>query len=180
MKRLYRIITGVIFIGIFWLCEYNLSHGEFEIYLKRDINELKDTLFFVSILISIVVAFFMVFEENLADGKWKKIDHILYIGIMSFLIYPMTEKIVLISGLKLNRISESGQYNEPFIISVKDHYSNKDNYVWGRIPNKTESGQAEKIKLSQTLYDEVEENQKIKLNLKKGIFGIPYDPIGTK
>ena len=180
MKRLYRIIIGVLFLGIYGICEYNLSYSESEIYLKSDINELKDTLFFVSILISIVVAFLIVFEENLAGGKWKKIEHIFYIGIMSFLIYPMSASIMLVSGLKLNRISENGQYNESFIISVKDLYGNNDNYVWGRIPNKTESGQTEKIKLSQTLYEEVEENQEIKLNLKRGIFGIPYDPIGTK
>ena len=49
MKRLYRIIIGVLFLGIYWLCEYNLTHSESEIYLKSDINELKDTLFFVSV-----------------------------------------------------------------------------------------------------------------------------------
>jgi hypothetical protein len=180
MKRLYRIIIGILFLGIYWLCEYNLIHSESENYLKSDINDLKDSLFIVSILISIVIAFFIVFEENLVGGKWKKIDHIFYIGIMSFLIYPMTASIILTSGLKLNRLSENGQYNEPFIISVKDLYGNNDNYVWGRIPNKTEYGQTEKIKLNKKIYDEVEKNQEIKLNFKKGIFGIPYDPIGTK
>ncbi len=174
------IIFSVLLFGLFLLCEYNWSHTESKIYLKSDIKELKNSLFFVSILISIVVTFLFEFKKNLAEGKWKKINHIFHLGIMSFLIYPIIANIILISGLRLNRISENGQLNQPFIIKIKDLYENNDNYVWGIIPNKTEYGQTEKIMLTETLYDQVEEGEEIQLNLKKGIFGVPYEPIGTK
>jgi hypothetical protein len=178
MKKRTRIIIGILFFGIYFLCVFYFLPKESLIYLKSDITDLKNILLPISILLSTVLAFLIIFnQKEFGQKKWQKLNHIIYIGIMSFLIYPMVSDSLLTFGLKVNRLSENDNVSENFIISVKDNYGTGENAVWGRIPDKTKYGKTEKLNLSQTIYNKVKENQEIEITLKIGIFGIPYEPV---
>lgn len=132
----------------------------------------------ISIIFSMIITFLIVFDRTeYNEGKMSKIMYLIYIGMMCYIVYPLVSGSVMTIGLKTNRLSSNELITEKFIVTVKDSYGDLDNTVWGRIPNKTEYGKTEKLKLSQVVYDKVKKNQEIELKLKIGLLGVPYDPI---
>ena len=181
MKKLTRIIIGITVVGILWLNSFYFLPKESLLYLKSDMNDFKKSIMPISIILSIAITFLIIFDLTEYKGKkWSKIIYILYIGIMSFIFYPMISDTILTLGLKTNRLSSNESITKNFIITVKDNFSDLNNTVWGRIPNKTYDGEIDKLKLSQTEYDLVNEKQEIELKMEKGIFGIPFNPIMKK
>ncbi|MBQ4805552.1 hypothetical protein J8L88_22000 [Aquimarina sp. MMG015] len=181
MKRRTRIIIGIVVIGILTLSSFYFLPSESSLYLKSDMTYFKKSIMPISIILSIVIAVLVIFDRTEYNGKkWWKIMYIIYIGIMCYLIYPMMSDTVLMLGLKTNRLSSNELIIKKFIVTIKDSYDNLDNTVWGRVPNKMYDGEIDKLKLTQKEYDLVNEKQEIILEMEKGIFGIPFNPIIKK
>jgi hypothetical protein len=178
MKRRNRIIVGILFFGIYFLCVRYFLPEESLNYLRSDLTELKKVLFAISIILSIVIAFLIVFDRNEFNGtKWSKFSYLIYIGTMSYLTFPMTSDIVLTAGIKLNEISANEIVNKKFKVAFKEKNNDSDYMAWGKIPNRTYEGRIDNLKLTKKEYDLVNENQELEIELKKGLFGIPFNPI---
>ena len=181
MKKRTRIIIGIIVVGILSLNSFYFLPKESLLYLKSDMTDFKKLIMPISIILSIVITFLIVFDFTEYKGKkWSKIIYIIYIGIMTFIFYPMISDTILTIGLKINRLSSNESTIKKFRITVKDNFSDLNNTVWGIIPNKTYDGEIDKLKLNKTEYDLVNEKQEIELKMEKGIFGIPFNPIMKK
>ncbi len=177
MKRRNRIIIGILFFGIYWLCVKNILPKESLSYLNSDLTEFKRLFSPISIIFSIIIAFLIVFDLNEFKGtKLSKLFYIIYIGIMSYLSYPFTSEIVLTTGLKLNGISSNGTVIKKFKVAFKEKNDDLKYMVWGKILNKTYDGRIDKLNLTKKEYDLAYENQELELEFEKGLFGIPYNP----
>jgi hypothetical protein len=177
MKRRTRIIIGIAIVGISLLCVFCFLPQESTLYLKSDIADFKKSIMPISIVLSIVITLLIIFDRTEYNGKkWSKILYILYLGMMCYIINPIISETILTIGLKTNRLSSSESITKNFIVTVKDSYSDLNNTVWGRIPNKMYDGEIDKLKLNQKEYDLVNEKQEVILEMEKGLFGIPFNP----
>jgi hypothetical protein len=177
MKIRTRIIIGIAIVGISLLCIFYFLPKESTLYLKSDMADFKKSIIPISIILSITITLSIIFDRTEFNGKkWSKILYILYLGMMCYIIYPMISDTILTLGLKTNRFSSNESITKNFIVTVKDSYSELNNTVWGRIPNKMYDGEIDKLKLNQEEYDSVSEKQEIILELEKGLFGIPFNP----
>ncbi|SFJ30862.1 hypothetical protein SAMN05443431_10654 [Olleya namhaensis] len=141
-------------------------------------TDFKKSIMPLSIVLSIAITLLIIFDRTEYNGKkWSKIMYILYLGMTCYIIYPMISDTVLTLGLKINRLSSSKSITKKFIVTFKDSNGDLSNTVWGRIPNKMYDGEIDKLKLNQKEYNSVSEKQEIILELEKGLFGIPFNPI---
>ncbi|WP_225037341.1 hypothetical protein [Winogradskyella sp. SM1960] len=177
MKKRTRIIIGIIVVGILLLNSFYFLPQESSLYLKSDISDFKKSIMPISIILTLIITLFGTFDRKEYGGKiWSKLIHILYIGMMCIIIYPIISDFVVSLGLKTNRLSSNELITKNFIVTVKDGYSDLNNTVWGRIPNKMYDGEIDKLKLNQKEYKSVNEKQEIVLEMEKGLFGIAFNP----
>ncbi len=181
MKRRNRIIIGIFFFGIYFLCaKYFLPEQSLN-YLRSDLTEFKNLFLPISIIFSILMATLIAFDLKEFEGsKLSKLFYILYIGMMSYLSYPFASDIILSAGIKLNGISSDEIVSKKFNVAFKEKNNDLEYMVWGKIQNKTYEGGNDNLKLTKKEYDLINENQEIEIELKKGLFGIAFNPIIKK
>ena len=175
------------------LCTFYFLPKESELYLKSDISNLQNAIFPLLIILSIAFAFIMLFDKTEFNGsKWSKVAYIGYIGIMSYLIFSMTSDLLTTATLKINRISTSQMIYKKFEITHNLHTSNNktDTIAWinhsenkhiihGRITDKHYEVGVDRIIANDSEYSriaKVELKKKFNIKLKKGLFGIAFDP----
>ncbi|WP_178985151.1 hypothetical protein [Winogradskyella helgolandensis] len=181
MKRRNRIIIGILFFGIYWLCVKNILPKESSDYLNSDLTEFKRLFSPISIIFSIIIAFLIVFDLKEFKGtKLSKFFYIIYIGMMSYLSYPFASDIVLTIGIKLNGMSNNGTVIKKFKVAFKEKNNDLNYMVWGKIPNKTYDGRIDNLKVTKKDYELISENQELELKLENGLFKIPFNPIIKK
>jgi hypothetical protein len=175
MKKRKRIIFIITFILIYiWVAFFFLPR-ESEHYLKSDIDEFENSLVIISAIVSFIVLFLGVFDKKrFTEKKTSKIIYIGFIGIMSYFLFQQNSKIVTAIGLYSNRLSSDCFLTKEFIVNFK--MDNKP-YVLGRLKNKYYDTEIDKVELKQTEFDKVTEKATIVLKFKKGMLGIPFDPI---
>ncbi|MGJ8746082.1 hypothetical protein [Polaribacter sp.] len=176
-----RIIIGIVVAGILLLNSFYFLQWESLLYLKSDITDFKKLIMPISIILTILVTFFGIFDKIEYGVKiWSKIGHIFYIGMMCIIIYPVISDFVLMIGLKTNRLSSNEIITKKFIVTFKPNYWDLNNTVWGIIPNKIYENGIDNLKLNEKDFNLVYKNQEIELELEKGLFGIPFNPIIKK
>jgi len=166
---------------------------ESELYLKSDISDLRNSLLPISIILSIVFAFLIVFDKTeYTGGKWSKIVYIGYVGIMSYLILSMTSDLLTTVSLKINRISTTQTLNKNFEITYNLYTSNDktDTIAWinhsenkhiihGRISDRYYEDGVDRIIADNNDYAKIakiELKKEFNIKLKKGLLGILFDP----
>lgn len=177
MKKRNRVIFIIAITLIYTSILIFLFPKESEYYLKSDINDFENSLVPISGIISFIIVFLAFFDRKDFKGKkTTKIIQILFIGIMSYLLFQQNSKIVTTIGLYLNRISEKEVLIRKFVVNFK--MENKP-YVLGRITNRDYESELDKVKIQQNEFNEIKEKETIKLKFKKGILGIPFEPKKT-
>lgn len=193
MKRHIRIIIGIVFLGISLFCSFYILPTESELYLKSDVSNLENSIFPITIIISIVLAFLMFFDKTEFYGsKWSKLMYIGYIGMMSYLILIFTSDILTAVTLKINRISITQTLNKSFEISYNSSTYNGDTYtspwirhfenkyiIYGRISDRYYEDGVDRIIANDDEYNRIvkeEPKKRLSIKLKKGLFGIWFDP----
>ena len=178
MKKHIRTIIAILIIAIFMLNSFYLFPKESDLYLKSDIRDFTKSVMPISIILSIAITFRGIFDRNEYKGKiWAKLSHLLYLGMLCIIIYPLISDFVLAVGLKVNRISSNESINKNFIVTFKDSYSDSENFVYGRIQNRKYDGPIDKLNLNKKEFELINEKQKIELEMRNGLFGIPFNPI---
>ncbi len=193
MKKRTRIIVGIIFSSLALISVLYFLPRESELYLESDISDLQNSLLPISITSSIVLAFIIVFDKSeFNDGKWSKAMYIGYIGIMSYLVFGLNSNLITNIALRLNRVTENQTVIENFIVTNNYHISNgkRDTIPWinhsenkhiihGRISNRNYEDGVDGIIMNDIDYEKIAKIEpKIEFNfkLKKGLFGILYEP----
>ncbi|MBC8753835.1 hypothetical protein H2O64_04085 [Kordia sp. YSTF-M3] len=190
MKRRNRIIVAIIFLVTFFLCDFYLLPDESEHYLKSDIINLEQSLLPISIILSIIIAFFTTFDKSeFGNSIRAKIGSIVYVGVMSYLFFGLTSSLVTTVALKTNRITETETLTKNFVITNNifkynnridtipsiNHFENKHN-VRGRISGKVYKDGVDGIFMNTDDYTIIQGEKEFEITLKTGFFGIPYDP----
>lgn len=177
MKKLNRIIFIIGITLIFTLIILFFFPKESEYYLKSDIKEFENTLVPISAIISFIIVFLAFFEKKDFVGKKNtKTIQIIFIGFMSYFLFQQNSKIVTTIGLYINRLSEKEFITREFIVNFK---SENEPFILGRIVNRNYDSELDKVKLKQTEFNKITEKETITLKFKKGMFGIPFEPIKT-
>ena len=191
MKRRTKTIIGITFLGIALFCSFYFLPKESELYLKSDITELRNSILPISIILSIVFAYLIAFHRTEYNGgKWSKAIYIVYIGIMSYLIFGITSDLLTTIVLKTNRISKTETLNKNFVMSTLTVTSNgkltesgpwvirsEDKYeVRGRLSDKSYEKDVDGIFMDKKDYMKIEHMKEFGITFQKGLFGIPYEP----
>jgi hypothetical protein len=193
MKRRTRIIIGIAFMSLALLSTFHFLPKESELYLESDISDFQNSIFPISILLSIVLAFLIVFDKSeYTGGKWSKIVYIGYIGMMSYLIFSMTSDLLTTFTLKINRISTTQTLNKNFEITHNLYTSNNktDTIAWinhseykhiihGRISDRHYEDGVDRVITNDIEYSRIakkELKKEFNIKLKKGLLGILFDP----
>ncbi len=190
MKRRNRNTVAIIFLATSFLCIFYLFPNESEHYLKSDITDLEQSLLPISIILSVVITYFIIFDKSeFGSSIGSKIESIFYIGIMSYLCFGFTSSLVTTIALKINRISETETLTKNFVITHNihkyndridtipsiNHYENK-HVVHGRISGKVYKDEVEGISINTNEYIIIQGRKEFEITLKTGFLGIPYDP----
>ena len=177
MKKRNRIIFIIGITLIYTSIVLFIYPKESEYYLKSDIKEFENSLVPISAIFSFVIVFLVFFDKKDFTGKKiTKIIQIGFIGIMSYFLFQQNSKIVTTVGLYLNRLSENEFLTREFKVNFKMDY---EPYVLGRITNRNYDSELDKVKLKKTEFNKIMEKETITLKFKKGIFGVPFEPIKT-
>ncbi|TMM29687.1 hypothetical protein FDT66_11280 [Polaribacter aestuariivivens] len=177
MKKRNRIIFIIGITLIYTSIVLFFFPKESEFYLKSDIKEFSNSLIPISAIFSFVIVFLAFFDKkDFTGNKITKIVQISFIGIMSYFLFQQNSKIVTTVGLYINRLSEKDFLTREFIVNFKRE---NEPYILGRITNRKYESELDKVKLKQTEFNKIMEKETIKLKFKKGIFGIPFEPIKT-
>ena len=177
MKKRTRIIIGIIVVGILLLNSFYFLPQESSLYLKSDIANFKKSIMPISIILTLIITLFGTFDRKEYSGKiWSKLIHILYIGMMCIIIYPIISDFVVSLGLKTNRLSSNESINKNFIVTFKNR-TDSENLVYGRIPNRKYDGPIDRLNLNKKEFELINEKQMVELEMRNGLFGIPFNPI---
>ena len=182
-RRRIRIqgVIGLIISGISFLCVYYFLPKESSLYFRSDVTEFKDSMMPISIIVSLAIPLLFISNRIEYDGKIRtKIYSVIYIGLFGLFIHPLFSDTILTLGLKANRWSSNELITKNFKVMIKEGYLELDNTVWGIIPDKTYENEIDQLELSKEDYNLVKEHQEIILELKKGVFGIPFHPVLKK
>lgn len=175
MKKRNRIIFIIGITLIYTSIVLFFFPKESEFYLKSDIKEFENSLIPISAIFSFVIVFLAFFDKkDFTGNKLTKIIQIGFIGIMSYFLFQQNSKIVTTVGLYINRLSVKEFLTQEFIVNFKRE---NEPYILGRITNRNYESELDKVKLKQTEFNKIMEKETIKLKFKKGLFGIPYEPI---
>ena len=165
--------------------------NESELYLKSDILKLRNFLLPISIVLSIIFAFLLVFDRTEYNGgKWSKAMYILYIGMMSYLAFSLTSDLLTTIALKTNRTANNQTLDKNFVISTITVSSNgeivesepwviesENKYeVRGRISGKTYDKDVDGIYMDENDYAKISQKKEFAITLQKGLYGILYKP----
>lgn len=193
MKKRIRIIIGIAFFGISLLCTFHFLPNESEHYLKSDISNFENSVLPLSIILSILFAFIILFDKSEFTGsKLFKAIYIGYIGMMSYLAFSMTSDLLMTVSLKINRISTTQTLNKTFEVTDNFYTSNKktDTIAWinhsenkhiihGRISDRNYEHGVDRIIANDYEYSKIaktELNKKFNISLKRGLLGIAFEP----
>lgn len=180
MKKQHKIITGVLFLIIYFVCVLYILPKENDYYLNSDISDFKGSTIVISVIISIILTFLILFDlSQLKLGIWKKINHIFYLGILGCFTFMMLHDTVTAIGLIINKTSQTGTLSKDFKISHKDILGDNE-YVRGRYLEREYKGEIDRLYVGKDYYSKLNENQIITLNLKKGILSVPFKPVITE
>lgn len=193
MKKRTRIIIGIAFFGICLLCTFHILPSESEHYLKSDISNFENSTLPLSIILSILFAFIILFDKSeFTGGKLFKVMYIGYIGIMSYLAFSMTSDLLTTVALKINRIEATQTLNKTFEVAHNFYTSDNktDTIAWinhsenkhiihGRVSDRNYEHGVDRIIANDYEYSKIaikELKKKFNITLKKGLLGIPYEP----
>ena len=179
MKKRNKTITAIILFIIYSVCGFIILPKMSAHYFESDISEFEDSVLVlaISILTSIILTLTFVLDPNKFKlSVWKKIDHILLLVFMGYLIFNMVKYTVPIIGLVINKTNYSETFSKEFIITRKDHLGNNQ-YVYCRYLEKVNQGKMDRLYVGKEHYSKLKENHLITVDFKKGILSIPFDPI---
>lgn len=161
---------------IYCVCTFYILPKELEYYFNSDISDFEGSILVISIIISVVLTFLILFDlSQFKLGIWKKIDHIFYLGIFGYFIFLMVPNTITTIGLVINRANQSETLSKDFKIHRKDQ-SGDNVYVYGRYLENEYQGKLDRLYVGNEYFSKLNVSQIITLNLKKGILSIPFEP----
>ncbi len=164
---------------------------ESRLYLTTDIYSLRNSLLPVSILLSILISFLILFRKSeFNGGKWSKSFYVFYILTMSYLVHTLTSDLCMTIALKTNRITTKSVGNEAFVPSTITTTNNKgepDSKLWvvmhdeiyevrGRIAGKLYDNDVDSIFMDYDDFMKISEKKEFEITMQNGLFGIPFNP----